>query len=162
TLVQYFATESEKRHLKTAFQYYVPPKVVEEIVADTSKLRLGGEKRELTVLFSDIRGFTSMSEAMAPEDLVKLLNGYFTEMTQEIFEHKGSLDKYIGDAIMAVFGAPIADPAHPRLACRAALEMMRALDELRPKWVAEGLPAIDIGIGINTGPMIVGNMGSVS
>jgi adenylate cyclase len=162
TLVQYFSTESEKRQLKTAFQYYVPPKVVEEIAADTSKLRLGGEKRELTVLFSDIRGFTSVSETLEPEDLVRLLNGYFTDMTNIVFEHKGSLDKYIGDAIMAVFGAPVAEAEHPRLACRAALDMMKALGGLQKHWRAEGLPAFDIGIGINTGPMVVGNMGSVT
>lgn len=162
TLVRYFSTESEKRHLKIAFQHYVPPAVVDEIVADTSKLRLGGEKRDLTVLFSDIRGFTSMSEALSPEDLVKFLNVYFTEMTHQVFAHKGSLDKYIGDAIMAVFGAPVAEPEHARLACRAALDMVKALDGLQARWRRDGLPAIGIGIGINTGPMIVGNMGSVS
>ncbi len=162
TLVRYFSTESEKRHIKAAFQFYVPPAVVEEIAADVGKLRLGGEKRDLTVLFSDIRGFTSMSEALAPEELVKLLNVYFTEMTDRIFDHKGSLDKYIGDAIMAIFGAPIHDAAHPRLACRAALDMIKALEGLQAKWRHDGLPALGIGIGINTGPMIVGNMGSLS
>jgi adenylate cyclase len=162
TLVRYFSTESEKRHIKAAFQFYVPPAVVDEIAADVGKLRLGGEKRDLTVLFSDIRGFTSMSEALAPEELVKLLNVYFTEMTDKVFDHKGSLDKYIGDAIMAVYGAPIAAAEHPHLACRTALDMIRALDVLRAQWRRDGLPDIGIGIGINTGPMIVGNMGSVS
>jgi adenylate cyclase len=162
TLVRYFSTESEKRHIKAAFQFYVPPAVVDEIAADVGKLRLGGEKRDLTVLFSDIRGFTSMSEALAPEELVKLLNVYFTEMTDKVFDHKGSLDKYIGDAIMAVYGAPIAAAEHPHLACRTALDMIRALDALRAQWRRDGLPEIGIGIGINTGPMIVGNMGSVS
>jgi adenylate cyclase len=162
TLVRYFSTEAEKRHIKAAFQFYVPPAVVDEIAADVGKLRLGGEKRDLTVLFSDIRGFTSMSEALAPEDLVKLLNVYFTEMTDKVFDHKGSLDKYIGDAIMAVYGAPIPAAEHPSLACRTALDMIRALDALRAQWKREGLPDVGIGIGINTGPMIVGNMGSVS
>ncbi|HEY6240254.1 MAG TPA: adenylate/guanylate cyclase domain-containing protein [Burkholderiales bacterium] len=162
TLVRYFSTESEKRHIKAAFQFYVPPAVVEEIAADVGKLRLGGEKRDLTVLFSDIRGFTSLSESLAPEELVKLLNVYFTEMTSKVFDHKGSLDKYIGDAIMAVFGAPIADAQHARLACRAALDMIKALHGLRARWRHDGLPELDIGIGINTGPMIVGNMGSES
>ena len=161
TLVRYFSTESEKRHLRTAFQHYVPATVIDEIVADASKLRLGGEKRELTVLFSDIRGFTTLSETLAPEELVGLLNVYFTAMTGKIFAHKGSLDKYIGDAIMAVFGAPISDPQHPRLACRAGLDMMRGLAELHVRWKSEGHPLFDIGIGINTGPMIVGNMGSL-
>jgi adenylate cyclase len=163
TLVQYFFAESEKRYLRTAFQHYLPATVINEIVADAGKLRLGGEKRELTVLFSDIRGFTSMSETLAPEDLVKFLNIYFTAMTQKVFDHKGSLDKYIGDAVMAVFGAPIADPQHARGACRAALDMIGALKELEGEWQRIGLPSlrVDIGIGISTGPMIVGNMGSV-
>jgi adenylate cyclase len=162
TLVHYFFAFSEKRYLKLAFQHYVPPAVVDGLVSGADRLRLGGEKRELTVLFSDIRGFTSMSEAMTPEDLVKLMNEYFTAMTDKVFEHRGSLDKYIGDAIMAIYGAPVAETRHASLACRTALEMLTVLDELKAKWQPLGLPAIDIGVGINTGPMIVGNMGSAS
>ena len=162
TFAHYFTTFSEKRYLKRAFQHYVPPAVVESLVADADRLRLGGEKRELTVLFSDIRGFTTLSEAMAPEDLVKLLNEYFTAMTEKVFAHRGSLDKYIGDAMMAVYGAPIAEPQHAALACRTALDMVRALRSLQESLRSRKLPAIDIGIGINTGPMVVGNMGSAS
>ena len=162
TLVSYFFTLSEKRYLKLAFQHYVPPAVVEDLVADAGALRLGGEKRELTVLFSDIRGFTTLSEGMQPEELVKLMNEYFTVMTERVFAQRGSLDKYIGDAIMAVYGAPVAESEHPGQACRSALEMLRALDELLEKWRPAGLPAIGIGVGINTGPMIVGNMGSAT
>ena len=162
TLVEYFFTFSEKRYLKRAFAHYVPPTVVDDLVADTDKLRLGGEKRELTVLFSDIRGFTTLSEAMAPEDLVKLMNEYFTVMTEKVFQQRGSLDKYIGDAIMALFGAPVAEPRHAACACRAAIEMVCALQPLRESWRARGIPSIDIGVGINTGPMVVGNMGSAS
>jgi adenylate cyclase len=162
TFVEYFFSFSEKRYLKRAFQHYVPRAVVDDLVADSGKLQLGGEKRELTVLFSDIRGFTTLSEAMAPEELVKLMNEYFTVMTAKVFEHRGSLDKYIGDAIMAVFGAPLAEPQHATLACRSALDMLRALQTLRESWRARGIPAIDIGVGINTGPMVVGNMGSAS
>jgi len=162
TLVEYFFTFSEKRYLKVAFQHYVPPAVVDDLVADAGKLQLGGEKRELTVLFSDIRGFTTLSEAMAPEDLVKLMNEYFTVMTEKVFEHRGSLDKYIGDAIMAIFGAPLAEPQHAELACRAALDMVRTLRSFQDTLRQRGLPAIDIGVGINTGPMVVGNMGSKS
>jgi adenylate cyclase len=125
-------------------------------------LQLGGEKRELTVLFSDIRGFTTLSESMAPEDLVKLMNEYFTVMTGKVFEQRGSLDKYIGDAIMAMFGAPVAEPRHASYACRAAIEMVRALQPLRESWRARGIPGLDIGVGINTGQMVVGNMGSAS
>ena len=161
-LVFYFFAFSEKRYLKLAFQHYVPPAVVEGIVADSAKLRLGGEKRELTVLFSDIRGFTALSETMAPEELVKLLNGYFTRMTERVFAHRGSLDKYIGDAIMAVFGAPVPEAQHAQLACRAALDMVAELEAMQAEWRRDGLPPLDIGIGINTGPMIVGNMGSAS
>jgi len=159
-LVYYFFAFSEKRYLKLAFQHYVPPAVVDGLVAGADRLRLGGEKRELTVLFSDIRGFTSLSEAMDPEALVALMNEYFTAMTEKVFEHGGSLDKYIGDAIMAIYGAPLAAPRHPFLACRSALEMLDVLDELQKHWQGRGLPPIGIGVGINTGPMIVGNMGS--
>jgi adenylate cyclase len=160
TLVYYFFAHSEKRYLKLAFQHYVPPAVVDNLVAGAHKLRLGGEKRELTVLFSDIRGFTSLSEAMDPEELVKLMNEYFTAMTEKVFEHGGSLDKYIGDAIMAIYGAPVERPMHAALACRTALDMMDVLDKLQENWRARSLPAVGIGIGINTGQVIVGNMGS--
>jgi adenylate cyclase len=162
TLVSYFFSQSEKRYLKLAFQHYVPPAVVEDLVHDAGALRLGGEKRELTVLFSDIRGFTTLSEGMQPEELVKLMNEYFTVMTDRVFAHRGSLDKYIGDAIMAVYGAPVVESEHPALACRSALDMMRALDELQKKWQAAGLPKIGIGVGINTGSVVVGNMGSAT
>lgn len=160
TLAQYFRTELEKRQIKSAFQHYVPAKVVDEIVRDVNKLRLGGDKRELTVLFSDIRGFTSMAETMRPEDLVTLLNSYLTQMTDKVFRNDGLLDKYIGDAVMAVYGAPIHRPDHAELACRTALEMMAALRELQAEWRRTGQPVLDIGIGVNTGQMIVGNMGS--
>lgn len=160
TMVKYFTTESEKRRIKSAFKYYVPSTVVEEITRDVATLKLGGEKRELTVLFSDIRGFTSVAETLDPEDLVRLLNIYLTEMTDKVFRHDGLLDKYIGDAIMAVFGAPIPRGEHAKLACRAALDMMRTLNGLREQWHQAGMPLLDIGIGINTGTMVVGNMGS--
>lgn len=152
--------EKEKRKIKGAFQVYVPPEVVHEIIRNPKTLRLGGEQRVLTVLFSDIRGFTSISETMEPEGLVKLLNEYLTEMTQVVFNHEGTLDKYIGDAIMAIYGAPIFREDHPVRACRTALEMLEVMNGLREKWKTMGLPPLDIGIGINTGEMIVGNMGS--
>jgi adenylate cyclase len=162
TLVSYFFTFSEKRYLKLASQHYVPPAVVEDLVSEAGALRLGGEKRELTVLFSDIRGFTTLSEGMQPEELVKLMNEYFTVMTERVFAHSGSLDKYIGDAIMAVYGAPVVESDHPAQACRSALDMLRALDDLQKKWQAAGLPKIGIGVGINTGQVVVGNMGSAT
>jgi adenylate cyclase len=162
TVVQYFITERERRQIKSAFQHYVPAKVVEEITQNIEKLKLGGDKRELTVLFSDIRGFTSMAETLSPEELVRLLNSYLTRMTDQVFLHDGLLDKYIGDAIMAVYGAPIHRPDHAALACQTALDMMRELRGLQAQWREEGRPVMDIGIGINTGQMIVGNMGSVN
>jgi adenylate cyclase len=112
------------------------------------------------VLFSDIRGFTTISERLDAEHLVALLNEYLTPMTNLVFKYDGTLDKYMGDAIMAIFGAPVAHPNHPVLACRTALDMMSALKELQAGWNERGLPALEIGIGINTGPMSVGNMGS--
>ena len=160
TIFKYVSAETGKRQIKKAFQHYVPSAVVNEITDDVDRLRLGGEKRELTVLFSDIRGFTSVSQSLAPEDLVRLLNVYLTQMTAKVFDHDGLLDKYIGDAIMAVYGAPIPRKDHAVLACRTALDMLDALDELQATWKTERLPILDIGIGINTGPMIVGNMGS--
>jgi adenylate cyclase len=160
TVLHYFRTEGEKRQIKGAFQHYVAATVVEEIMGDIDQLRLGGEKRELTVLFSDIRGFTTVSEQIPPEEMVKLLNTYLTRMTQKVFDNHGTLDKYIGDAIMAFYGAPIALEDHALLACQTALDMMKELMALRTDWVREQKPLLDIGIGINTGPMIVGNMGS--
>ncbi len=160
TVVQYFLTEGDRRRIKSAFQHYVPTKVVEAISEDIEQLKLGGDKRVLTVLFSDIRGFTTMAETLAPEDLVRLLNTYLTRMTAQVFRHDGLLDKYMGDAIMAVYGAPIHRPDHAALACHTALDMLRELRSLRELWRRENKPALDIGIGINTGPMIVGNMGS--
>lgn len=162
TLLKYFSTEKERRQIKGAFQRYVPAAVVDQIMGNIDNLSLGGDKRELTVLFSDLRDFTTVAETMSPEELVKLLNTYLTRMTDQVFEQHGLLDKYIGDAIMAVYGAPLARPDHALLACRTALGMMRALQSLQTEWVKAGLPAFDAGVGISTGPMIVGNMGSHS
>ncbi|MBN2254319.1 MAG: CHASE2 domain-containing protein, partial [Deltaproteobacteria bacterium] len=160
TIYRYMTEERERKKIRGTFQYYLSGPVIEEMLKDPSKLKLGGEKKDLTVLFSDIRGFTTISENLTPEDLVHLLNEYLTVMTDKVFEHGGLLDKYMGDAIMAVFGAPIDDPKHPVLCCKTALAMMEELRELQKKWTDEGRPVLDIGIGINTGDMVVGNMGS--
>jgi adenylate cyclase len=160
TIAKYVSAETGKRQIKAAFQHYVAPKIVDEIIDNVDRLRLGGEKRTLTVLFSDIRGFTAVAQALAPEDLVRLLNVYLTQMSEKVFRHEGLLDKYIGDAIMAVYGAPIYREDHALLACRTALDMLAELRLLQADWKAQGLPLLDIGIGINTGPMVVGNMGS--
>lgn len=162
TVFKYFITEMEKRRIKSAFKYYVPATIVEQVADNIEDLKLGGEKRELTVLFSDIRGFTTMSEKLGPEELVALLNRYLTKMTDIVFKYNGMLDKYIGDAIMAVYGAPLPRPDHASLACKTAIDMLIELKQLQIEWQGQQLPVMDIGIGINTGPMIVGNMGSNS
>jgi len=159
-LYRYFSESREKSYLRQSFQYYLSPEVVEEIVAHPDKLKLGGAKKEMTVLFSDIRGFTTLSEQVAPEKLVALLNEYFTAMTEVILQSGGVLDKFIGDAIMAFWGAPQEEPEHARRACQAALAMIERLETLKKNWARRGLPQINIGVGVNSGQMIVGNMGS--
>lgn len=160
TIYRYIKEEREKKKIRGAFQYYLTASVINEMLKDPSKLKLGGDKKDLTVLFSDIRGFTSISEKLTPEELVRLLNEYLTAMTNVVFKYEGLLDKYMGDAIMAVFGAPLEQPDHPQRACLTALKMMSELHRLQNKWREEGRPALNIGIGINTGDMVVGNMGS--
>jgi adenylate cyclase len=154
--------ESEKRLIQAALGSYTSKQVMEAILANPNLLKLGGEKRQMTVLFSDIRGFTSISERLDPEALVQLLNEYLTAMTDIVFKYEGVLDKYMGDAIMAFWGAPIELKDHATKACQTALEMIQELHQLQIKWDAEGVPRLDIGIGLNTGPMSVGNMGSRS
>ena len=160
TIYRYMTEEKEKKKIRGAFQYYLTSSVINEMLKDPSKLKLGGDKKNLTVLFSDIRGFTSFSETMTPEQLVHLLNEYLTAMTDIVFKYDGLLDKYMGDAIMAVYGAPLDQPDHALRACRTALDMMKELKKLQKKWAEEGQPILDIGIGISSGDMVVGNMGS--
>jgi len=156
-----FLTEARQRRLlRRAFQHYLHPAVVEQVSQHPELLALGGEQRELTVLFSDIRGFSTFAEQLAPEVLVQLLHEYFNAMTQAVVTEDGLVDKYIGDAIMAVYGAPLPMPDHAYHACHTALRMLDALRELQPRWQARGFPVIHIGVGINSGTMIVGNMGS--
>jgi adenylate cyclase len=128
---------------------------------DPRKLNLGGQKKELTVMFSDVRGFTTISERMGAAELATFMNNYLTPMTEIVIENRGTIDKYMGDAIMAIFGAPVAYDEHPAKAVDAGLQMLEKLDrDLKPAWRAQGLPEVDIGIGVNTGDMSVGNMGS--
>ncbi len=152
--------QKEKAKIRGMFGRYVPKKVVGELLDKPEMLRLGGERRRLTVLFTDVAGFTSISERMSPEALVSLLNEYLTAMTREILAEEGIIDKYEGDLIMAEFGAPIHYPDHAIRACRSALRMQRKLAELRTKWANESRPKLYSRVGINTGDMIVGNMGS--
>jgi len=157
------ATEGrEKAKLRAVFSQYVAGPVVDRILADPARAKLGGERKELTVLFSDIRGFSLFSEGMAPEKLAAFLGEYLTPMTELVLASGGTLDKYIGDAIMAIWGAPIDVPDHAARACEVALEMQEKLLSLNTTWAKAGKPAVAIGIGINTGAMAVGNMGSAA
>ena len=142
--------------MKRLFGQYVSKDVYDQLVNNPALARLGGQRRQMTVLFSDIRGFTSVSEKGEPEDIVQTLNEYFTRMVDIVFKHKGTLDKFVGDMVMALFGAPLDDVDHAEHAVDAALEMIDELSRLNEQWTAEGRPALDIGIGINTGPMIAG------
>jgi adenylate cyclase len=153
-----------RRRIRSMFERYLPPEVVRSLVSRKEEIRLGGERIRLTVLFSDIRNFTTMSEGMKPEEVVEVLNEYLTAMTEIIFRNGGMVDKFIGDAIMAIFGAPILDPEsrehHALRAAKTALEMVAKLEELKEEWKAKGYPTFDIGVGINTGDMVIGNVGS--
>ena len=160
-LVYGFFTETlAKRQLKSMFGQYVPPELVEEMSRNPEGITDDGERRELTVLFCDIRSFTTISEQLTASQLKDLLNRFFTPMTEIIFDHRGTIDKYVGDMIMAFWGAPLADPDHARNAIDTALMMLARTEELKPELARLGYPEVNIGIGLNTGPMNVGNMGS--
>jgi adenylate cyclase len=156
----YFVESRTKRQFAELFGRYVPPELVEEMARNPEGYSMAGRKAELTVLFSDIRGFTTISEGLQPDQLAALLNEYLGAMTEVVRKRRGTLDKYIGDAIMAFWGAPMADERHASHAVHAALEMQAALQELNPQLVSKGWPELKIGIGINTGAMTVGDMGS--
>jgi adenylate cyclase len=153
--------EGEKRKIRKTFSQYLSPGVIELIEKDPEKyIRTGGEMKELTILFSDIRGFTTISEKLAPDELVALLNEYFGQMTEIVFATNGTLDKYIGDAIMAFWGSPYPQEDHAFRSCSCALQMVSGLAKLNEKLEGAGRPPIGIGIGLNTGLVNVGNMGS--
>jgi adenylate cyclase len=158
----YLLARRDVREMRGVFGKYVSKEVLEHILKNPTEVVLGGEERTVTVLFSDIRGFTTLSEATSPNELVAVLNRYFTLMTDEVFKHQGVLDKYIGDAIMAFWGAPISDPHHADHALAAAQGMILRLAEFNAELVREGRPTIDIGVGLYTGPVVVGNIGAES
>jgi adenylate cyclase len=159
-LGHYFVEAREKRWLRHAFSRYVSPSVVEVITTNPERLELGGEELETTVLFADLEGFTQLSESMPPQALIKLLNDYFSPMTQIIMAYQGTLDKYIGDAIMALWGAPVPLADHALRACWAALEMEKTMTELQKEWQIEGLPPLMARIGVHSGSVVAGNVGS--
>jgi adenylate cyclase len=150
----------EKEMIKRAFTRYVAREVVEEVLKDPEHAMLTGERREATVLFCDIRGFTSMSERLTPEQVVSLLNEFYTLMIETIFKHDGTLDKFLGDAVMAVFGAPIAHPDHAARAVRTALDMRQAIAELGRRRRAAGQDSFEVGIGVSLGEVVAGTVGT--
>lgn len=160
TAYRYFVEDREKRQVKKLFGRYVSKDVYEQLLAHPDRAELGGKRREMTVLFSDIRGFTTVTEKGQPEELVSQLNEYFSRMVDIVFRHGGTVDKFVGDMVMALFGAPLDDPRHADHAVAAAVDMVKELGELNRKWAAEGRPQLDIGIGVNSGEMIAGNIGS--
>ncbi len=156
----YLKTNRQKRAIQTLFGEYVPAAYVERMVAQPDLVSLEGEQREMTVLFADVLNFTAMSEALSATELKDLLNRYLTAVTQVIFEHSGTIDKYVGDMVMAFWNAPLDDARHASHAVGAALQMQHGMTNLRTAFEQDGLPAFDIGIGLNTGLMNVGDMGS--
>ena len=146
--------------VRSNFERYFAPNVAAEIAQHQAAIKLGGERRPITVLFSDIRGFTTLSEGMTPEEIAALLSDYFTEMVEIVFEYGGTLDKFIGDAMMALWGAPIAHEDDPDRALQAAIAMQRAVGTLNERWRAAGRPTLGVGIGINYGEVFAGNIGS--
>ena len=158
TAYKLFAAERKAREIRTMFSSYVSPKIVETLLKNPEKLALGGERRVATILFSDMIGFTSISEKLPPEAVVAMLNGYYKEMAEIIFHWDGTLDKFVGDEIMALWNAPLDQENHAELAVRCALHMSDRLDQLRVEWSAQGLD-IDCGIGLNTGEVLIGNVG---
>ncbi|MDQ3282341.1 MAG: adenylate/guanylate cyclase domain-containing protein [Acidobacteriota bacterium] len=160
TVVKFVAEQQQTALLKMTFGRYVSPQILDHILDHPEKVQLGGERRDLTILFSDIRGFTSISEASEPEEVVDMLNEYLTKMVDILLAHGGTLDKFIGDAVMGFWNAPAADPDHARHAVACAVEMIDATAQLRERWEREGKAAIRIGIGVNTGEAVAGNIGS--
>ena len=157
----YFVESRSKRQFTELFGQYVPPELVEEMSRNPESYSMDGRKAELTVLFSDIRGFTTISEGLGPDELTRLMNEYLSAMTEVVRKNRGTLDKYIGDAIMAFWGAPVSDAQHARQAVVTAMQMQAALPAVNKVFAAKGWPEIKIGVGVNTGEMTVGDMGSV-
>lgn len=160
TVWQYVVEGRQKRQIKALFGRYVSPDVYAHLVANPDMVQLGGLRRDMSVLFSDIRGFTTAAEKASPEEVVGQLNEYFSAMVEVLFRHQGTLDKFVGDMVMGLFGAPVDDPRHADHAVAAAVEMVETLERLNAGWTARGMPTLDIGIGVNSGEMIAGNIGS--
>ena len=160
-IVYYYATEErERKKIKSAFTHYVAPVVIEAMLKDPSRLKLGGEEKILTVLFSDLQGFTSASERYSPNEMIVILSDYYASMTEEVFAYQGMLKEYVGDEMMAIFGAPIDQADHAERACAAALAMRDQRNLLNEEWAKIGRPPLIARTGVNSGRMLVGNLGS--
>ena len=166
TLYVFLRTERERNRVRNAFSHYMAPALVERLADDPGKLKLGGETRDMTLLFSDVRGFTTISEGLDAEELTRFLNSLFTPLSNIILEEQGTIDKFMGDALMAFWNAPLDDAKHPSHACSAAFRIMREMKTLNERWrqetEAKGRPfkEVKLGIGLNTGVCCVGNLGS--
>jgi adenylate cyclase len=161
-LYRFISEEKLRKGVKSAFENFMDPKVVREILKEPKDIKLGGEEREVTVYFSDIEKFSSISEKLQPAELIELLNEYLSEMTDQILDHGGFLDKYIGDAIVAAFGTPQEQPDHAVKACLATIDNQQRLRELNVKFKEEGRLQIQARIGLNSGRVLVGNVGSTN
>jgi adenylate cyclase len=160
TAYRYLTEERERKKIKGTFRQYVAPLVVEEMLKHPGQLKLGGEEKVLTVLFSDLEGFTTYSERHTPGEMIALLSEYYARMTEQVFAYRGTLKEYVGDELMAFFGAPFEQPDHAERACAAALAMREQRLALNAEWEAIGRPRLKARTGINSGPMLVGNLGS--
>jgi adenylate cyclase len=160
TLYHYVAEERERKKIKGAFRHYVSPLVIDEILKDPERLKLGGEEKVITVLFSDLAGFSGYSERYSPQEMISILSDYFALMTEQVFACQGTLKEYVGDELMAIFGAPLDQLDHAERACAAALAMRERLHALRLEWTEKGRPPLSARTGINSGLMLVGNIGS--
>jgi adenylate cyclase len=160
TAYRYFVEDAEKRKVSRLFGRYVSKDVYKQLLDNPALAELGGGRREMSVLFSDLRGFTTITEKGNPEELVRQLNEYFTKMVEIVFRNGGTVDKFVGDMVMALFSAPVDDVHHADAAVTTAVEMVRELGELNRRWATEQRTQLDIGIGVNSGDMIAGNIGS--
>jgi adenylate cyclase len=160
TVFHYFTEERQRKEIKSAFSRYAPSNVVNEISHNPDKLKLGGEEREISVLFCDLAGFTKYSEIYEPNAMIQIISEYFNEMTEQVFAFEGLLKEYVGDELMAIFGAPLEQKDHAKRACLTALAMRDRLRVLRPIWEGKGRPSLRARTGVNSGTMLVGNVGS--
>ncbi|MGA7146006.1 MAG: adenylate/guanylate cyclase domain-containing protein, partial [Desulfobacterales bacterium] len=160
TIFRYFTEEKQRKEIKSAFSRYAPSNVVNEISHNPDQLKLGGEEREISVLFCDLAGFTKYSELYEPNAMIQIISEYFNEMTEQVFAFEGLLKEYVGDELMAIFGAPLEQKDHAKRACLTALAMRDRLRVLRPIWEGKGRPSLSARTGVNSGTMLVGNVGS--